>query len=207
MRREDGDIILNFWGAPPEQLRDYAGAFHRAGRKLVESFKFRKVSEHVMACPIVYSYRHALELYLKTFVVGARQLLATRAMDAMPVGRASVSHRLVDFLPIIELINRSVGWSWDLRVQGLRTYQDFEQLVRDLDRVDQQSYSFRYPTDKKGTAALPKNFIFNIKHFCSRMDVLLTALDEAVLGLDGMADDTLKQLGNYAEAERSQEEA
>jgi len=51
-------------------------------------------------------------------------------------------------------------------------------VVADLDRVDAGSFTFRYPTDKKGDRSLPTDVEhINVRHVCERMQSIATFLD------------------------------
>ena len=55
--------------------------------------------------------------------------------------------------------------------------------MKGIEEVDPQSYTFRYPTDTKGHAALNHHTIISPVGFASNLDPILELLDGAVTGL------------------------
>jgi len=50
--------------------------------------------------------------------------------------------------------------------------------------VDPQSFTFRYPTNKKGAGLVPQHFGFNVLHFADQANGALRLLDGALTGLE-----------------------
>src|SRR5262245_57418129 len=62
--------------------------------------------------PILFLYRHALELYIKPIVYRGAQLC--RLIDEkLNTENLFKAHKLTEFLPQIEAIFKAVGWKWD----------------------------------------------------------------------------------------------
>jgi hypothetical protein len=95
--------------------------------------------------------------------------------------KASGNHLLVEDQ---QRIWCTTAWDWDFEVSGLRSWDDFCALIREIERIDPQSYSFRYPVTKQGDAALPHHFIVNVISFARSMDPVLDLLDGAMTGLE-----------------------
>lgn len=176
------DVILNWTGTPEEKLEFYAEAFHLAGQALAIEYQRPHRLRDFAACPLVFLYRHSLELYLKAVLVAGDLLLRLRGESPLDLKRDLRTHRFLDLLADFERVVVAVGW--DMRVDGLRTRDEFHSLIREFDRVDQQSFSFRYPMDKNGKPALPERFSFDPQQFAHRMDSLLEVLDATVTGVE-----------------------
>jgi hypothetical protein len=134
------------------------------------------------ACPIVFNYRNALELYLKAIIrIGQGHAVVTGIeVDGQHLNQ----HSLAKLVGGVRQTFRAAGWEWDLDVEGLRTFADFEAIVRDFDGLDSGSFTFRYPVDKHRKATVPHAyFIFSVPDFVNRMDALLDLLKAAALGL------------------------
>lgn len=74
-------------------LQAYARSYHRAGRAAFEAFRRTLQDEEwpsnyteMDAHPIVFLYRHALELYVKTVVVFGEPLLLWRGKSSRSIG-------------------------------------------------------------------------------------------------------------------------
>ncbi|MEA1866935.1 MAG: hypothetical protein U9N19_02370 [Thermodesulfobacteriota bacterium] len=71
-------VILNWTGHPEQNLKFYAEAFHNIAKRLASQYKDEWPLSSFEACPIVYLYRHAFELYLKAVIVYGNELLQYR---------------------------------------------------------------------------------------------------------------------------------
>jgi hypothetical protein len=56
-------------------------------------------------------------------------------------------------------------------------------VLRDLESVDPDSFTFRYPTNTRGEASVPHHFEFNLPAFVVDIDPLVEAFDTAAFGL------------------------
>jgi hypothetical protein len=91
---------------------------------------------------------------------------------------------LSDCLPELKRLSNDAGWGWVASDERLKSFKDLERCVNDLDTVDQLSYAFRYPVDKRGRPSLQNNLSFSLLDFCAQMDRVLSGLHEIALGLD-----------------------
>jgi hypothetical protein len=185
-------VLLNWTGHPEEHLKFYAEAFHDAGKKLASQYKDEWPPSSFDACVIVYLYRHAFELYLKTVLVYGNELLQWRRkapinLDKV-IGKDS-AHVLTSFVPDLERVFQEAGWMWDMGIDGFRSRKEFTDIIAEFDEYDKNSFAFRYPMNKNGTYALPKNFSFGMEKFMSLMDFLLDAIHGAICALEQIVDD------------------
>ena len=70
--RFHGNVVLNFMLFPKGELAAYGRSYHEAAQHLVK----RMAASHYRdpdACPIVFLYRHAVELYLKSIIPLGKQ--------------------------------------------------------------------------------------------------------------------------------------
>ncbi|MCI0569025.1 MAG: HEPN domain-containing protein [Acidobacteria bacterium] len=177
-------VVMNWVGTPQEKLEFYAEAYHQAGRRLADEFGTMGNVPEFEASPIVYLYRHSLELYLKAILVPGDQLLRLSGKPGLDPKLLFGTHDLTVLLPGLKAVGEEMKWGWDMGIDGLRSYQDFVELIEELDRIDKSSFSFRYPMDKRGDSTLPEQFTFSLRNFCSRMDALLRVLDGDVTGVE-----------------------
>ena len=95
------NTVLNWHHVPPKEFYFYARAFHKAAKSLVESVELdANPFADFNACPVVFMYRHALELHLKAIVIGirARTHLGSKAEVRVEPARLDSTrswHRLV----------------------------------------------------------------------------------------------------------------
>ncbi len=95
-------------------------------------------------------------------------------------------------MPLLEQTFDAVGWTWELDIEGLHTFEEVEELLRDFETVDQGSYTFRYPIDTKGNPSVPAHFMVHMPTFCKQMDALLESLEAALMGLEVTEDSMLE---------------
>ena len=182
--RSYGNIVLNSQRTADSEFGVYAHAFHKAGKALFEQMFDRSSYNSLEGCPIIFLYRHALELYLKAIVLHGEAIMQINGKTLLTNRKLLQKHSLLPFLPLLKQTFDAVGWTWDLDIEGLRTFEEVEELLRDFETVDLGSYTFRYPIDTKGSPSVPHHFMVHMPTFCKRMDALLTFLEAAVMGLE-----------------------
>jgi len=129
------------------------------------------------ACPVVFLYRHALELYLKALLLGDGANFLLNNPD--PKWVMNSNHDLKTLIPRVREIFERFGWEREFGKDEVRTFDDFEAFVDELCNVDKDSYAFRYPVDKNLRGMVPGHFTFNVRDFARKMDDALNTLDGA----------------------------
>ena len=173
-RRDRRNTVLNWHRAPEEEFDIYARAYWDAAQTLVNNVQLDQVYGYD-ACPVVFLYRHALELYLKAILLGDGAKFVPDAPG--PESVVGFSHSLKDLVSHVRKVFEEFAWGFG--ADELRTFEDFEALVDELHRVDEHSYAFRYPTTRRLKGALDGHFTFNAREFARKMDEALTTLDGA----------------------------
>lgn len=166
---------------PESEFGIYAAGFWRAGRSLANSLAKQRGYRDFDACPIVFLYSHALELYMKAIVRRGRSLvsLAGKKLPIQP--RALNRHELLPLTQPIHYIFKHVGWKWSTEVEGVKTFRNFKAIVREIDRL---GTAFRYPIDTKGQPSVSHHFIFNVLEFARQAEAAVRLLDGALTGLE-----------------------
>jgi hypothetical protein len=174
--RFHGNVVLNYMRFPKGELAAYGRSYHVAGQHLVK----RIAASHYRdpdACPIVFIYRHAVELYLKAIIHWGNSLLRLNGKPTAPHKNIFAEHRLVVLLksvkPILRLQKSLDNWGDSHSC----SFRDVEKVINELEEFDPGSYSFRYPITTKGHDALPHHFVFNVIAFGEKFDRLLRILD------------------------------
>jgi hypothetical protein len=179
-----GTVILNYTETPEDQFTWYGEAFHSAGSALVQALK---ADDHFgadgyppdsfKAAPIVYLYRHAMELYLKAIIKAGAGAFVLRGEPIIDMTTVSSTHSLQVLLSDVERIFAAFGWDWDFGLPHFRSLADFRSIVGELQSIDAHSDAFRYPTKRDGSAALNRCFRFNLFTFCETLDPIYQMLD------------------------------
>jgi hypothetical protein len=180
---------LNYAGTPEHEFGFYGEAFHAAGKSLVQQLKNDRQSLQTMnsfkALPILFMYRHAMELYLKDIILAGAGVLPLRREAEVDFRRLFVSHSLCERLKDVERIFKAFGWGWDFGLSRFRSLEDFRSAVVELENIDKESCAFRYPMRKDGSASLRRNFRFNLFEFCETLDPVYQVLEIKAFGARG----------------------
>jgi hypothetical protein len=179
-----GNVVLNFMGSAHNEMAAMADAYLRSAVLLSEHFRGKSGYSDLDGCPIVFLYRHSLELFFKAICTYGNSLGNIMEEPELHTPDVFKGHYLEPRLKTIKAIFSAVGWEEDYPYMGLES-PDFEAIVREFDRVDGGSFTFRYPVKKDGkTASVDKHFIFNIPKFCEQMEPILRNLSGACTGLE-----------------------
>jgi hypothetical protein len=183
---EHGTVVLNWHGTPEEEFTYFAEAFHDVARKTAEDlgnnphFGIHGIPvEDFKAYPVVFMYRHALELHMKAVILAGSPMLPPPKVDRVKLLK---THHLDILRQDVERVFDAYHWGWDLGVPHFETLDDFRYAIAELANVDAGSYAFRYPVDTKGKASLASHFRFNLFEFCEILDGLLKVLKGATIG-------------------------
>jgi hypothetical protein len=129
----------------------------------------------ILIFPIVYLYRHHVELILRRLtVIGA--FIIDRELTDVEV-RHLEKHRLDllwnNFKPILQGVCKEASWKPlpQEDIDGVNSY------IRQLTEVDPEAQSFRYAVTKKGERSVPEVKHINIRVFAEAMERLAAFLE------------------------------
>ena len=179
----------------------YREGYRRGAQILVRAVNRSERDQDFLVYPIVFLYRHHIELALKA-IIGRAPYLIERPLTKAETHHL-LDHRLdllwQDFKPMARDITKAAGWN-DLPsadVEGIDNY------IQQLCEVDPRSYSLRYCHAKNGDASLPKELThINLRHFGELMERLANYL----YGLEA-ATSHLEDLKQEMEADMASEMA
>jgi len=187
--RPHGTVVLSWHDTPEREFTYFAEAFHSVAQEAVVAlrqnpyfglegipiFDFR-------AYPVVFLYRHALELYMKAVVLVGSPMLALKGMAGVERNKLFQTHNLDTLRQLLERVFEAYEWGWDLGITHFQSLQDFRKTIAELHRVDLLSDAFRYPVSTEGEDLLPSYFRFNVFQFCEILDNLLLVFEGAAIG-------------------------
>jgi hypothetical protein len=180
-KKDRRNTVLNWHRAPEAEFDIYAGVYWNAAQTLVKNVELDQIFGYD-ACPVVFLYRHALELYLKAVLLGDGANFLRNRPDPQCVMNSS--HSLKVLVRYVREIFERFAWESKFgKHDEVRTFDDFEALVDELCVVDKNSDAFRYPVDRKLRGAVPDHFTFNAREFARKMDDALNTLDGACSAL------------------------
>lgn len=180
-----GNAVLNWVAEPTDDVIAYARSYRAAANRLLQGEEKREFGQLDQdACPILFLFRHSLELYLKAVICRAALISVSETELADMLPRLWREHSLMRLLamaePILEALRRSFP--------ALRfVCDDALRVVNELDRIDPGSYVFRYPVTAKGGASLQHTMLVNIFVFSDQVDEALTYFSDICVMLDQAA--------------------
>ena len=126
-----------------DNLSLYAVGYKRAGKMLVEAVVKSRGDHDSLVFPIAFVYRQYLELRLKQLIRDSKRLLDDTS--SFPA-----THKIAELWKMCRPLLNQVG----LNV-GEQVLDAIEELIAEFAEIDEDSYAFRYPTDKKNSPSLP----------------------------------------------------
>ncbi len=147
----------------PDQWYYFATAYREAAIRLADSV-IDGTGYNLLGAPLLFLYRHHVELHLKSILLDAGELLD----DPQEV---PVRHELVllweRVRKLLLTIDGSSDGAWLERAGA---------IIGQFDALDPSSFAFRYPVDKKGLAALPTPLLLDpalVREIVAELDILL----------------------------------
>jgi hypothetical protein len=185
---QGGNVVLNFTGRPKSELALIGDAYHTAAHRLLDAFLAHASYSDLDAYPIVFLCRHALELLMKAVLTLGNDLASLLGDPSLKTKDLYADHSLDKQVPQLKRVFDAVGWEDAFEQAGLAK-GEFEQVVKEFEKFDPRSFTFRYPINKDGSASLPeKHFVFSPKQFVDTLDPILKSLSGACSGLEGYRD-------------------
>lgn len=153
----------------------HAESFQRAAKALAGSLQMQtNPLTDADISPVVFMYRHAVELHLKAIVLGdGGNFLATKP-DAQSVHK---THSLPWLAQFISQIITALKWEAEFKCDGIETLADFKAVAEELNAADPGSYLFRLPVTAGTQNSGSGGGKLSIHEFVRRMDALLELLD------------------------------
>jgi hypothetical protein len=204
--RRRGTVILNWRGTPLKEFLYIAEAFHDEAREAVKRLKrIRRFGldglpiDDFKAYPVIFFYRHALELSMKAVMLAADDMLSLRGKPRVGRDKLFASHDLKWLSGEVERVYEVFGWRWNADEVHFKSKSDFRGIIADLHKFDSGSYTFRYPVNTKGKASLRESFQFNLFHFADVMDIVMSMMAGAAMLAVDTYDAEIQRLGEAQE--------
>jgi len=161
---EEGVNAVFNWGI--ENYGIYALAYYEAAQRLLQPILDSSNFADYDAYPILFLFRHHVELTLKEVVVLTERIAEMERIELPQFNIAT--HNLVTLLEVaernLELLKRPLGL--DEKPFDKRT----KDLILDLGSFDQKSEAFRYPVDKEGNLFFPDHFLVGLPEVAKNME-------------------------------------
>ena len=158
----------------------YVIGYERAAHQLFEGMHQNGHMQNFLCFPIVFLFRHYIELELKRLTAMAQVARNGRA-DRIPV-----DHDLIRL--------------WTRFESETREFDDYSnqsalvcERIRELSSIDSRSESFRYPIEKRGAPVFSTIERINVRNLAEIMEAISMYFD----GWDGYLDDMISNIPDY----------
>ena len=153
----------------PYNLHAYAGGYFRGARRLAESLAADTLYIDLVVYPLVFCFRHAVELELKH--------LCEVVPAALGKGtKISMTHKLLD--------------NWESLKAQFQLHREFIQhgegielvdhVIHDLVEIDPTGEAFRFPESRKGNKFLQDTSLINVRVLADSLEPVEGAFDSWV---------------------------
>jgi hypothetical protein len=165
----------------------YAKGYRTAARLLTKHVIETGTDKNVLVFPILYLYRHHIELVLKHLTVTGAYLVGKE----LSTGQL-LTHQLNplwdSFRPILEAVRKGAGWKTPTEedIEGIHSY------IRQMTDVDREGQGSRYTVSTKGEPSMPNLTGINIRVFADgmeRLGYLLEGLDAGFAAMEEIKTD------------------
>jgi hypothetical protein len=157
-RARGGNVVLNLFNTPETELALVAEEYHKAAKLLIE----KGVTNDLAAYPIVYLYRHALELSVKSVLILGDEAGIVSVADPF-----KYKHKLSGLLPDVKHLFVALH---------VRDYDRLAEVVSEFEKVDPENQAFRYTVKKSGGPSIGLGFTFSVAELAKVLDPVLEQL-------------------------------
>jgi hypothetical protein len=178
-REKDSNKVFrpdkDWWNNACLSIRDrdpYITGYLRAGELLVAHVVDQSRDQDTLLYPIVFIYRHALELLFKEIIESGRLLLDEQSVDVR-------GHRIEILWPQARDILTKI-WKNE---KDPPEFELITRVVNEFAEHDPSADGFRYPKNKKNRTNLSKLRMINVRLFSENVSECCALLDGAVCGI------------------------
>ncbi|NJL56122.1 hypothetical protein HC928_13780 [bacterium] len=179
------NVTIDWRDDPLDEFDIYAGRYQVAANLLADDLLSQPGFHDIDVCPIVFLYRHVIELYLKAICLSGYNYFRILNKRLLFNGNDLVKeklferHNLPPLLETVKQITEEMSGNWEFENdESFKDYQDFRTAIEEFEQIDSGSYTFRYPYSKKeGQAALPKGFAFDFASLKINSNFIIDILD------------------------------
>jgi hypothetical protein len=173
------NFAISFSRTPRDDFGIFAKGYFEAASKLAEILLSKNHFSDDEAYPVVFLYRHSLELYLKNIIYRAVLLSALKGLNDIDT-RLYNNHRVATLAGIAgRILVKVFPHDTDLALLSKK----ITKIASEFEQIDPDSYSYRYPIDIKGNPSTKHNQIVNLESMSCTMNELLDELETIDFGI------------------------
>ncbi|NHJ32598.1 MAG: hypothetical protein FK732_07030 [Asgard group archaeon] len=163
---EESSSSTGAWIANPADKKFiYSEGYKNAALSMIQKCKESGFWNNILVYPLIFQFRHYLELRLKELIVASRQLV-------------NPDLKLIKNHNIMSLWNQFKKQLLDIEPESTdkEELKNIERLLIEYHQIDPNSESFRYPTDKKDNPTLDLKTI-DLENFANVMEKIMDFFD------------------------------
>lgn len=174
------NFVVSFTANPTNDFGVFAKGYKLAADRLTNLLLERTRFSDYEAYPIVFLYRHALELALKHIIYTSVTLLAFKSLDNIE-GKLKNTHDLSKLAQTVESL-LSLLFPEDDSLRDVIAI--VKKTCSEFSDIDPKSDGYRYPIDIKGQRSTKQHQVINLRAFSNRMFSVLENLDTIHFGIN-----------------------
>lgn len=159
------------------KARFYQEGYKIAAEKLSEGFENLPPQERdTMIFPIIFLYRHHIELSVKAIITDIRNILSVS--NGKDIGH----HRILDLWDEVEILYGKLSPTVPQSI-AFTSNKDLARagnIIKELSKTDGLSFSFRYSTDKKGNEMLKDHPYISLNNFQNKLSIVTTVIEQLI---------------------------
>ena len=200
---QDGDSRVN--DPLPMARESYIVGFREAARILAENCH-STLNRNTLVYPIVFSYRHYLELRLKSILPKLNFYITSNAA----IDDEAIKKFVFDKHNLDALWGKIKYLKGQLSSNDHRCFFDpkleidkVDRVIKEITAIDKESFAFRYAYDKSGNPSIPEEIQnINVENFIEKMDEvakILEAIDNMIAIGNDYKNEYEMELNQYLE--------
>ena len=168
---------LRFTDNPKGAFAIFAKSYHSAAKLLAEDMLKRHFRVYE-PYPVIFLYRHSIELYLKHYIYSSEII-------SLIVGIEEELHKLINNHNLKDLFNKTVKIFSKQNILNINDFNNIaENVIKEFNEIDCNSFAFRYPIDKKGNSSISNIEYMNLKSIYNAIEELLNNFEAIEFGLN-----------------------
>lgn len=173
------NFVISFTKDPRNDFGVFAEGYSHAASTLAEGLLSRTGFPDFDAYPVVFLYRHSLELYLKNIIYKAALLMAFKHMGDIDAKLYNTHDLTVLSEKAAKILQRLFPDDASLRQFSEETVK----ISSEFSDIDASSFAYRYPVDKAGNPSTRPNQVISLGALHRTMSDLLEKMDTLDFGL------------------------
>lgn len=188
------NIVSGFSQNPRYDFFVYARGYQEAAVILTNDFINRDSYNDSNGYPIVFLFRHSLELYLKGIIYNGAKLASYQNIEQIDAilnnPKKNKTHDLISLEGKCTKLLKEI-FPEDSAIKKL--CDELEAICTKIGGLDKDSYSYRYPIDNSGNHSTLRNQIVDIQSFGNEVNEILERLYILAFGIN-LSTDTITRI-------------